>query len=361
MRISLALLAVGLGSVLLPLPASAQWAGSPDLEVGLDANEVELFDDFERDGFQDDWITYWNSAPGPDTVSDPAYVFAGERALVLQGSSGEHYSSGAGEFAPWDGGRGDGPDTLYLRVYLRLEDGFSLGSCNQLKLFGLKAGATMEDTYGGAGEPPDGTDKASVILSVDNDMAFHFYTYYPDQSDMWGDYMYLDVGGQAYLEPGRWFLIEVLLALNTPGQNDGEIRGWIDGDLKGDVQNLRFRDVDDVVIRRFEIENYFGGDGPENTSPSNQRAFYDNVVVSTGPIGAYAGPGGGDGDADADADSDADVDADADADEDRAPVAGLSGGCRATAAGDASLGAGAWLPALCLALFATLARRGRRR
>jgi hypothetical protein len=280
MRIAAPVLLLG---ILAPSAALAQWAGSPNLEQGLNGDEIYLFEDFERDNFGDDWSPYWNGAPGPDTVSNPAdYVFAGERALILQGYGGEHDSGGAGEFAPWTG---DGPDTVYMRVYLRLEDGFSLGSCNQLKLFGVKSGVSMEDTYGGAGEPPNGYDKSSVILAVDNDMGFHFYTYYPDQSDVWGDYLYLNVGGQAYLEPGRWYNIEILYALNTPGESDGQLRGWIDGELKADYQDMRFRETTDLVHRRFEIENYFGGDGPENTSPIELRAFYDNVVVWCGPFG----------------------------------------------------------------------------
>ncbi|MBI2895758.1 MAG: hypothetical protein HYY06_19530 [Deltaproteobacteria bacterium] len=313
-----------------PLDARA-WDGSQDLEPELDPDTVLLYEDFEREDFGLDWPTYWGSAPGPDTVDSP--VWDGVRALWIQSFQGEHESAGRGEYAPFQG-EGEGVDEAYMRIYLFLEEGFELGSCNQLKLFAIKGGAEMANTYGGAGEPPTGYDKMAVVLAVDNDMAFHFYTYHMDQESIWGDYFYLDVAGQAFLEAGRWVEIEVGVRLNTPGEADGQLRGWIDGELRGDVQGLRFREVDDVRVRRFDLEMYWGGDGPENTAPADLSSYIDNVVVSTAPIGqAPVGGGGGDGDADGDVDAGADADADADGDADP--------GADADADGDADPGADA--------------------
>ncbi|MBI2895679.1 MAG: hypothetical protein HYY06_19130, partial [Deltaproteobacteria bacterium] len=266
------------------------WDGSQNLEPGLDPGAILLFEDFESADFGSSWPTYWGAPPGPDTVSDP--VWAGSRALIINSFAGEHYSDGGGEYAPFTGA-GEGVDEIYMRLYIFLEDGYSLGTCNQLKLFAIKGGASIDQTYGGAGVVPTGYDKMAVVLAIDNDWALHFYTYHMDQASVWGDYQYLSTAGQAYLEAGRWVELEVGVKLNTPGQADGVIRGWVDGVLRGEVRGLRFRLVNDVKIRRLDIEQYWGGGGPENTSPVNQSAFIDNVVVSNLPVGSSSGDGGG--------------------------------------------------------------------
>lgn len=244
------------------------------------APEDVLFrEDFEDEGFSERWPKHWNDAPGPRTLGGTRYG----RSLILFSTGHQHESRGGGEWAPYT--RPDeGLDSLYLRLHMKLEAAFTMGTCEQLKLFSVNAGATIEQTYGGAGTPPNGRDKMSVTLAVDNDLRLHFYTYHPEQREGFGQIDPLDVDGEAVLEPGRWHQIELYVQLNAPGRRDGRIRAWLDGRLRGDLAELRLRDVDDVKLRRFEILNYFGGDGPRNTSPRSQGSLYDDVLVATGPI-----------------------------------------------------------------------------
>ena len=76
-----------------------------------------------------------------------------------------------------------------------------------------------------------------------------------------------------------------MLKNNTPGQRDGQVMVWMDGRLIIQVNKLRFRDVDTVKIRRFTVENYFGGGRKKDTSPKDQRIYIDNLVVSREKIG----------------------------------------------------------------------------
>jgi len=272
----------------LPQPESKiqvkTWDGSPDLEPGLNGSDILLFEDFEADNYQDQWPVFWGKPVGAGTVSTPSkYVFAGKRSAFLEVPKGSHGSLGYGEYVP----KIPIDDVVYVRMYLRLEDSFSMGTANQLKLLSIKGGAKPENAYGGAGDKPTGQDKFSVTLSLDSWMKLHFYLYYPDQWGGYGDWVYCQTSffRRAGLSRGNWYCIEVMLKNNTPGKKDGQIKAWLDGTQIGKIEKLRFRDVNAVKIRRLTVENYFGGDNVSDTSPKNQRIYVDNYVVSTKPIG----------------------------------------------------------------------------
>ena len=76
-----------------------------------------------------------------------------------------------------------------------------------------------------------------------------------------------------------------MLRPNTPRQNDGELAVWLDNERVIHLNTLRFRDSEAVKIRRFVIENYYGGGGRWNTSPQDQNTYIDNFVVSRARIG----------------------------------------------------------------------------
>jgi len=263
---------------------SSNWNGSRNLEPGLDGNAILLFEDFETGNYAERWPVHWGKPVGAGTISAPTkYVFHGRRSGYLEAKKGRHESAGWGEYVPEIAI----DDVAYLRLYLRLDDDFSMGWANQLKLFSIRGGATIENAYGGAGNIPTGRDKFSVTLAIDNWRKLHFYYYHPDQSIGWGDFTYCKTSffRRAGLSPGKWYCIELMLKNNTPMQRDGQIRLWLDGRLVGKVEKLRFRDVSAVKIRRFTVENYFGGGTAMDTSPKDQRIYIDNLVVSRSPIG----------------------------------------------------------------------------
>jgi len=272
----------------LPQPESKiqvkTWDGSPDLEPGLNGNDILLYEDFEADNYQNQWPVFWGEPIGAGTVSRPSqYVFAGKRSAYLEVPKGSHGSWGYGEYVP----RIPIDDVAYVRMYLRLEDDFSMGTANQLKLLSIKGGAKTEDAYSGAGNKPNGRDKFSVTLCLDTWMKLHFYLYHPDQWGGYGDWVYCKPSffRKAGLSRGKWYCIEVMLKNNTPGKKDGQIKAWLDGAQIGKIEKLRFRDASVVKIRRFTVENYFGGDNVSDTSPKDQRIYIDNYVVSHKPIG----------------------------------------------------------------------------
>ena len=272
----------------LPQPESKiqakTWDGSPNLEPGLDPKDILLFEDFEDDHYQQRWRTHWGEAVGAGTVERPSqYVFAGNRSAYLENKKGIHDAIGAGQYVP------EIPidDVAYFRLYMRLQNGFSTGTTIQVKLISIRGGVDIERTYGGAGTKSTGTDKFSVDLCIDNSRSLHFYYYHPDQPWGWGDVAYCKISffRSAKISAGKWYCIELMLKNNIPRQKNGQLSAWLDGKLVGNVERVRFRDIEACKIRRFAVYNYFGGAEYMDTSPKDQRIYIDNLVISRKPIG----------------------------------------------------------------------------
>lgn len=259
------------------------WDGSKNLEAGLNPDDILLFEDFEDPEYKRNWTVHWNYPVGAGVVEVPDKpVFSGNRSAFLFNREGQHPAEGEGEYVPATAV----DDVAFARLYLMLEEGFSMGTANQLKLFAMRGGADLAQTYGGAGEPPSGRNKFSATLALDNWPELHFYVYHSEQPDLWGEWFYCHrFFCSVPIKTGRWYCMEMMLRNNTPGENDGELRAWLDEKLVIKVGNLRFRDIPEMQIRRFSIISYFGGGGPENTSPKDQKVFIDNYVVSRSRVG----------------------------------------------------------------------------
>ena len=279
-------------SVYPPLASSGRrdhpvtWGGSPNLEPGLDPRDILLFEDFEDDHYRQRWRVHWNPVVGAGTVERPSkYVFAGNRSAYLENKERKHEADGAGEYVP------EIPidDVAYFRLYLRLQDGFSTGTADQVKLISMRGAVDIERSYGGAGRRPreSGTDGFAADLCIDNSRSLHFYYYHLDQRGGYGDFASckLSFFRSAKISPGKWYCLELMLRNNIPRQKNGQLSAWLDGQLIGHVERIRFRNIEKVKIQRFAVYHYFGGSDYWDASPKDQRIYIDNVVISRKPIG----------------------------------------------------------------------------
>jgi hypothetical protein len=259
------------------------WDGNKTLESGLNSKDILFFEDFEMPNYKDNWHVHWGKPVGIGVVTNQeGYVFAGKRSGYLQSIENQHKSLGTGEYVPLE----PIDDLVYVRIYLRLDDKFTMGTANQLKIFSINGGAKLKDTYGGAGKRPTGYNKFGTTLSIDNWNELHLYTYHTGQRGGYGEWIYCNgffCGPK--LSPGKWHCVELMLKANTPGIQDGEVKAWLDGALVISEDGLHFRDDQNVKIRRFPVTAYFGGAGIRNTSPRNQRIYIDNYIISKKPIG----------------------------------------------------------------------------
>lgn len=74
----------------------------------------------------------------------------------------------------------------------------------------------------------------------------------------------------------------MMLKANDPGVRNGELKLWIDGQLKAHHQGIRWRTIDTLKINYVNHSAYFGGSW---TSPKDQVRYDDNLVVAGSYIG----------------------------------------------------------------------------
>jgi len=251
------------------------------MEPGLAGRRDIIFlEDFETKNWKERWLTYWGGWR-EDAAAVTVNPFKGNRCLAAVSSRGEHYTTGGSEYI-----LPQPLDEVYYRLYFRLEPSFEMGTCNQYKMFSVRGGASLDECYGRAGIKPEGT-RFSVTMGLDNDLELHFYYYHLNQRGGYGDVTYASIGGRVKFQLGRWYSVELLVRANDPDSSNGEIRCWVDGELRGEVTGIRFRTTAETKIRRCTVTNYYGGAGPENTAPRVQRVYMDNIVLARNYVGPY--------------------------------------------------------------------------
>ena len=87
------------------------------------------------------------------------------------------------------------------------------------------------------------------------------------------------------LKNNRWYCIEQYAKLNTPGQNDGILRGWVDGKPVFEKTDLRMRDIPDLKIENIWLNLYHGG---QWTASTDDHLFIDDIIIAKEYIGPKA-------------------------------------------------------------------------
>jgi hypothetical protein len=251
---------------------AAQFIGDDGIE---DHPAVIAATGFESPQWAADAFGYSRDLPqGYEHTTDPSIVLSGSGSLQIQQTVGTHQPS---EFHP----ALPDSDTIYVRWYRRYEAGYDW---TQHKMPGVYAKESSAQD-GTAGIPPTGCDKYSCKLYVDWNGRPAFYAYHPDQDGPYGDGLKQNIGTPVALETERWYCFEMMLKSNTPGQRDGELKMWIDGILKGRVEDLRFRTCETLKINEFTHSAYVGGNW---VSERDQKLWDDNLVIATEYIGPMA-------------------------------------------------------------------------
>jgi hypothetical protein len=112
---------------------------------------------------------------------------------------------------------------------------------------------------------------------------FMFYSYFPDMTCCWGNLFKQDEP-KVETVAGQWHELIIHVDAGTPGAYDGSQRLWIDGELKIDVQGMRWRDTADLRLNEFAIVDYMPG------SPKTQHIWFDNILITTEFPGTTVGP-----------------------------------------------------------------------
>ena len=95
------------------------------------------------------------------------------------------------------------------------------------------------------------------------------------------------IGNAGMIENGRWVLIEFQIGMNTPGQANGIVRGWVDGVLSYEKTNMIWRNLghDNLHVHTVWLNAFQGG--PYGSCTNTWIALDQLVVARDDQIGAF--------------------------------------------------------------------------
>ena len=247
------------------LGLAAQYPGDQGL---ADHPAVLFFTGYEDDSWKEGWgCSNWDLYSLSD---EPEPVFSGRRSLQKRGPKG-----GNGASLTYD--LKESVDVLYHRVYARFKSGGA--NTRFIGISGVGAGMPQWKAMGSAGVRPTELPYFCATLTTlkDNPLAPLWYPYHIDQKGPWGDNWPIDVVFPA----DKWFCLEMMVAMNTPGQRNGELRLWVDGRPVYAKTDMRWRLDPSVKVGRAFDQVY-----ASKPFPKDSYFWVDNRVVAT----EYVGP-----------------------------------------------------------------------
>jgi hypothetical protein len=274
---------------------------------------VIFADDFESYTSPSQLTSNWSSAYQLSNLriaTEPGNYYAGGKAveMTLPISTTEVANALNKTLAPT-------VDTAFIRAYTKFDPGYSVTNSNH-------NGLRLSAKYPGPGIKPPTDGTGFFLFLVQNNIQgagrpgemmpgySDIYAYWPKQRSEFGDLWWSDgyvvpyddtIGNKgewlAYpaqypdfkvlpnWQPQRdkWYCYELMVKCNTPGQNDGEVKYWIDGNVVGDFPNLNMRSISSLKMDTAHI-----GLHALHSERVNKK-WYDNVVVATQYIGPMVG------------------------------------------------------------------------
>jgi len=161
-------------------------------------------------------------------------------------------------------------DEIHLSYFIRFSDNFDFVKGG--KLPGLFGG-----TVHSGGNIPDGTNGFSTRYMWRKDGQGEIYAYLPSSSK-YGT----SIGrGAWHFEPGKWHYLEQRVVLNQPGEADGLIQVWLDGELVLEQTELEFRTNDQLKIEGLFFSTFFGGGDPSWATPKDVFIDFAQFQISS--------------------------------------------------------------------------------
>lgn len=167
------------------------------------------------------------------------------------------------------------PESMFASYLLYIDESFDPTSDGKLPGFAGRYTGT-ERAGGWGGRKTTGTNGWSARglfhpPDTNGNIPIGNYVYHADM-DSYGTHALWDTT----LEPGRWHKIDQYIELNTPGENDGVLRGLVDQTLVYDSDDWRWRDTDDIRIQQFWANFYHGGNEPV---PQDMALYMDSLYL----------------------------------------------------------------------------------
>jgi hypothetical protein len=158
------------------------------------------------------------------------------------------------------------------------------------KYFVFVKGGKIPGLAGGKGNTgghvPNGMDGWSARMMWKQQGKIIQYVYHPGQSGKFGDtYDWQNAAGDVLcFKPDQWYQVEHHIIMNKPGMNNGKIEAWLDGKKSLEINDIKFRDVNDFAIDKFQFSTFFGGSDYSWSATKDEYLYFDDFIVSTKPI-----------------------------------------------------------------------------
>lgn len=268
-------------------------AGFP-LDKGIERHPDVLFADrFESSTWMKRWSVFSKNSTTQIVDSEEANGFERLDANALKVTVPKGSVLGLNAQYRFDRHPNGEPEEMYFRYYLRFGENWN----PVLEGGKLPGFAGTYDRGGWGGRKANGSNGWSARGGFfrqqgasDQDRRYRnigSYVYHADMPEIYGSSWGWNRGPTGVLEKNRWYSVEQYVQLNTPGQNNGVLRAWIDGGLAFEKTDLRFRDVSELKIEALWMNVYHGGTRP----PMEDLTLYiDNLVIARKYIGPFAVP-----------------------------------------------------------------------
>jgi len=193
----------------------------------------------------------------------------GTQAMRVEVPEGEHYGMAM------DYTLEEGLEEVHMRWKVYLPDAWTTANGHHMKFPGI----AHTDRHGWGGRRSDGTGGWSVRVAFKDhhtspdSITAEYYVYHMDMGQ-WGS-LYPWNGT---LKRGEWIDIENYVRVNTPGEADGVIRAWVDGELVFEKEDLRFRaeGYEQYDVRDIMWHIYHGG---APSSPVDQHLYLRDLEI----------------------------------------------------------------------------------
>lgn len=271
-------------------PDSGGGGGSGNINVGspgslIYENPMRTADDVDGSGEYEALSHSGNISIRPDPTGeygDVAAIFASQGSTRGASILWKHPDESR------DGSRTgvDDPDSAYAQTHILFPSDAQIYNPNEsthgTKLPGISGYYTEA---GNGGDPGDGhswsarTQNEEITSSTSNDgWRQNVFPYHMDQPGTYGD-----------KEPwngeypfGEWVKQTMYVEMNTPGEYDGIIRGWMDDTLVYERTDYRFRSTDHPdagITRAYGGYIYWGGSWG---SPKDQYVYFRDFTLTHG-------------------------------------------------------------------------------
>jgi hypothetical protein len=298
-------------------------------ECDAPSSDWLMCEDFE--GGAAGWADWFSASPFvecngcPDGVPDPGRIALSESeahtgtwSLHMPGAASANYRGASLTYRTCEGQKQPGCtltgyDQLYYRAWVKLAPEHAYVH-HFMSIAGTRPNGYWESD-GNAGCRPNGYRAAGTTLDFNQNHELFFYTYHPDMNcdsggycsgqyaqdicdgcatkDMpcengneccWGNHF--STQPQLVLPRGQWVCLEMMQKINTPGQADGEMAYWMDGELGHHQMGMHWRDVAELQLNKVWVQHYIANGDTDQENP----IWWDDIVVSTAPIGCDQSP-----------------------------------------------------------------------